>query len=91
MILNWIQKRMKRTTADELREQVAKLKQELADENHCRTAYDQAASKRLAALEKHMEDVRDGVAALTKVTSLDENERNCGWLHMMRRSVRADD
>lgn len=91
MILNWIKRKPKRAPLDELREQVAALKQELAAEHHCRTAYDQAASKRLAALEKDMPDVKDGVEALTKLTSLDKNERTKGWFHMMRRSVRADD
>jgi hypothetical protein len=88
--LNWIKPKPKRTPTDELREQVAQLKQELADEHHCRTAYDQAASKPLAALEKHMEDVRDGVEALTKLTSTDEIERNCGQLHMLRRTLFKD-
>jgi DNA-binding FrmR family transcriptional regulator len=91
MILNWIKRKPERSPLDELREQVAALKQELADEHHCRTAYDQAASKRLAALEKHMEDVRDCMEALTKLTSLDENEQTSGRFHMLRRSIRADD
>ena len=90
MILNWINAKLKRPPANELREQVARLKQELADEHHCRTAYDQAASKRLAALEKHMEDVRDCVEALTKLTSTDEIERNCGQFHMLRRTLFKD-
>jgi hypothetical protein len=88
MILNWINAKLKRPPANELREQVAKLKQELADEHQCRIGYEQAATKRLAALEKHMEDVRDGVEALTKVTSLDDTERNRGYALMFKRSIR---
>jgi hypothetical protein len=91
MILNWTKKKTKRTPTDELRELLATLKQNLADEHHCRTIYDEAASKRLAILEKQMKDVRDCMEALTKLTSSDEIERNCGYLHMLRRTLFRED
>lgn len=91
MRLNWIKPKPKRTPTDELREQVAQLKQELAEENLCRSAHFATINRRLAALEKNMVDVKDCTVALTKLTSTDEIEQNCGHLHMLKRTLFKDD
>jgi hypothetical protein len=73
-----------------LRVELARLKLELADERQLRTTSDQANNRRFGALEKSMDDVADGVEALTEVTSDDETKRTLGWFHMMKRELKKE-
>ena len=68
---------------------LAELKAEIDAERVSRACHDEAASKRLVALEASMADTQDAVAALNKLTSADPHERSRGSFHRLRREIAA--